>query len=300
MKKFIFTCVLSVIAGHMMAQDDDMYFASDKSAKTQKVSSSASEKYSSQRSGEHQSTHDDYTYNPNDYSGSNRDVDEYNRRHRTGVDSPYDHDSVLISAGEYENYQQMKRWDGYRSTVVVVNDPYYYYPWYDSWYYDPWYYGSWSWRWGYSYYPWYWGYSWRPYYYSSWSWGWHSRPYSSYGRHGWHNPSYVRPHGGGYASSNRRVFTPARTNNVVKGHTNGTGQFNGSRSVFGNNNNNRTNNVSSSSNNMRRSGVTSSNSGSMRSSGGFSSGNGVRSSGGFSGGGGVRSSGGSRGGGRFR
>ena len=182
MKKFIFTCVLSVIAGHMMAQDDDMYFASDKSTKTQKVSSSASGGYSSQRSGGYQNSNDNYTFNPNDYSGSNRDVDEYNRRYRTSVDSTYYNDSVLISAGEYENYLQMKRWDGYRSTVVVVNDPWYYDPWYYNswWYYDPWYYGSWSWRWGYSYYPWYSSYYWRPYYYSSW--GWYGGPYYGYGR----------------------------------------------------------------------------------------------------------------------
>lgn len=314
MKKFIFSCVLSIIAGHMMAQDDDMYFASDKSAKTQKVSSSASGGYSSQRSGGYQSTYDDYTYNPSDYSGSNRDVDEYNRRNRTSVESPYDHDSILISAGEYENYQQMKRWDGYRSTVVVVNDPwyydpwyssrYYYYPWYDPWYYDPWYYGSWSWRWG---------YSWRPYYSS---WGWYGRPYYDHGWH--HHHTNVRPYGGGTVTYGSRRGSWSNSSEVNRGiggvrrstETSGTsvnrrsGNYNsgtgGLRSSTGTSSTriSTNTNTGSSTGIMRRSGVTTSNSGSMRSSGST-----TRSNGGFSGGGSsMRSSGGgfSGGGGGMR
>jgi hypothetical protein len=125
-----------------MAQDDDMYFASDGSQKAQKVGNSVS---SSNNSGGYKSYRpyeDSYTYNPNDYCGSDRDVDEYNRRYRHGNDPYYNKDSVTISINDFENYMRLRRWEGYRptTTVVVVDDPWYYDPWYyGSYYYDPWY-----------------------------------------------------------------------------------------------------------------------------------------------------------------
>lgn len=304
MKKLIVSYLLSVVACQVMAQDDDMYFASDGSQKAQKVGNSVSSSNSSGGYKTYRPYVDNNSYNPNDYCGSDRDVDEYNRRYRPEHDPYYNKDSVTISMNDYENYMRMKRWDGYRSTtVVVVNDPWYYDPWYySSYYYDPWYYG-WSWRWGYSYYPWYTSYYWRPYYYSSWGWygrGWH-------GRYWGYTPGRYGHYRGGYATttySGRGNFRPARSNSGFRGHTNGSGQFNSSRSGFGNRNN-RVNNISNNNTStIRRSGIN--NVGVTRSSGGGFSG-GMRSSGGgFSGGGGMRSSGGfsggggSRGGGRFR
>ena len=204
MKKLIVSYLLSVIACQVMAQDDDMYFASDGSQKAQKVGNSVSSSNSAGGYKTYRPYVDNNTYNPNDYCGSDRDVDEYNRRYRPEHDPHYNKDSVTISMNDYENYMRMKRWDGYRSTtVVVVDDPWYYDPWYyDSWYYGsyyyPWYSG-WSWRWGYSYYPWYSSYYWRPYYYSSWGWygrGWHGR-YWGYAPVHYRNYNYR----GGYANS---------------------------------------------------------------------------------------------------
>lgn len=134
------------------------------------------------------------------YSGSRRDVDEYNRMNRyrdmrstaQAIDSVgndiIDFDAV---AGAYpdsaamHDYQCTKRmsrfddydwWDGYYAGLSSYRWGYYdpwYYPWYDSWY-------------G-------WGYGW-PYYYSSWYWD-----YPGYYWGGWYAPHHHVYYGGGYA-----------------------------------------------------------------------------------------------------
>ena len=129
---------------------------------------------------------------PTYYRGSNRSVDEYNRRGRLksyyqkiGTDSlgndivTYQRmsgvspDSIYIDTAyvypgsasfddDYAYTRRMSRWDGFY-------DPWFYGayrwgPWYNAWY-DPWYYGYSGWYgWGYPYYGYGWGY---PYYYGS-------------------------------------------------------------------------------------------------------------------------------------
>ena len=111
------------------------------------------------------------TYVPSSYSGSTRDVDEYNRRGRyrrsaagdgseaSGVDSL----ATAYTAGYAQGYGDAysrgytdAAYDipSYRVRFFNCYDPF----WYDSWlwspyWYDPWYYSGWSysWGWGWSY-----------------------------------------------------------------------------------------------------------------------------------------------------
>ena len=204
----------------LFAQDDDMYFVPTKA-------NQAKEAY-------------DYglpsrTY----YSGSNRSVDDYNRRVRSSA-TPIDstgNDIIDFSAvrgvypdstyvdtpgGDYTLTRHMSRFDGYSSAEAYRkgyldgqwSSPWYvssYYGWYD---WDPWYWDR-PWHWGYYgwpsswYYSGYWGYH-RPWYYG----GWGPRYYvgRSYrvnsGRPVNHRPS--NPGGrnfGGYRNSSTRVGT---------------------------------------------------------------------------------------------
>ena len=184
--------LLFVLAGamplSMMAQDDDLYFTPSK--KAAKTSSSVENK-------------------PAYYVGSNRDVDEYNRRgkfrstyQKIGVDS-LGNDIIEFQAGtgiypdstyvdtmwvspkqkyqddeDYAYSRRMSRWDGY-------------YGWYDPWFYGHWGYrpwGYWGWYdpWYYSYYgwydPWYYGYYGYPWYYG---WGPYDPWYYGYYGYGW-------------------------------------------------------------------------------------------------------------------
>ena len=137
---------------------------------------------------------------PTYYRGSNRSVDEYNRRGRLksyyqkiGTDSlgndivTYQRmsgvspDSIYIDTAyvypgsasfddDYAYTRRMSRWDGFY-------DPWFYGAyrwgaWYNAWY-DPWYYGYTGW-----YDPWYYGYS-----------GWYGWGYPYYG-YGWSDPYY--------------------------------------------------------------------------------------------------------------
>ncbi len=214
MKKFILISVLAgVLPLSLMAQDDDLYFTPKKDAATN-------------------------SYNKYDnYSGSNRNVDEYNRhakfwRHyqKIGTDNKGNDiiqftqgnglypDSTYIDTTFVGNYysqmanndddyrysQRMSRWDGFY-------DPEYY-----SWSYGfgpYWGYGP---RWRYGFYdpfydpwydPWYsgyYGYYGYPYGYAGWYNPWY------YGWYGWGYPYY----GGGYVSNvggNPRGLTGYRT-----------------------------------------------------------------------------------------
>lgn len=186
MRNWLLLTALCALPLTMQAQDDDMYFASKKSAKKSKA--------------EYISPSNTY------YSGSTRNVDEYNRRvgyrmnpiandstgndiiNFSAVEGVYP-DSV---AGDFQLTREMSRWDGYTPTDAYWegydrgrsdewrnswHSPWYYssyYPWYDSYWYDPWYYSSWHYGW---YDPWY-----RPYYHYGWGWGgyyssWYYRPY---------------------------------------------------------------------------------------------------------------------------
>lgn len=179
------------------AQDDDLYFVSSK-----KNIERDRALYGLPRD----------TY----YSGSDRSIDEYNRRggssyqYISGDSTMNDVIDFSGGAGVYPDStadfnltRKMSRWDGYTPTDAYWqgydqgrsdewaasswHSPWYYssyyYPWYDSWY-DPWYYDRWYWR-----DPWYYRHS---YYYS-----WNYRPYyyhysPSYYHHYSYN-SYYRP-----------------------------------------------------------------------------------------------------------
>lgn len=296
MKKWMFlSMVFAVFPAAMMAQDD-MYFASDKSAKTAKQESS---RVSSS------------TY----YSGSSRSVDEYNRRLGSSYAVlPADTGDVISfapvegaypdSVSDFQMTRQMQRWDDYvpstaywegyaqgRRDAWGWHSPWYYsayYPWYDSWYYDPWYYDSWYYGW---HHPWYGGYGWSWGYYG---WGYH---YPWYGGH--HHVYYANrqpgtinrygsTHGG--FTGNRSTNTAARSTSVrntngsrtttTVRNTSSSGNFTGNRSTSSYNSNSGT--VSSSRN------TSTSNGGFSGGGGSFSGG---RSGGGSMGGGGGRSGG---------
>ena len=265
MKKLILLTIVSAFSLSLMAQDDEENVAKE------------AKKY-----GMPQNTY---------YSGSNRSVDEYNRRAQFSypVDSTGNDiidfsavrgvypDSISGSTAENDDYKltrQMSRfddytpseayWDGYRAGRWSS-------PWYNSWYswYDPWYYDSW----------WYWN---DPFYYTSWHYGWRYPYYYST----WYSPRYYRPYryyGGGYVSR------PSRSS----GNSAQTMRYYNRRNY--NVNGSRRDGRGTSAGNV---GVGSRSSGSF---GGSSSGAGSRSSGSFGGGsrsggggGGVHNSGGRR------
>jgi hypothetical protein len=250
MKKLILLTIASAFSISLMAQDDDMYFVPTKEnlAKEAKMYGMPQNVY---------------------YSGSNRSVDDYNRR--TMFSYPADStsndiidfsavrgvypDSITASVAENDDYKLTRRmsrfddytpseayWDGYRAGRWSS-------PWYNTWYswYDPWYYDSW----------WYWN---DPFYYSSWYYGWRYPYYYST----WYSPRYY----GGYIS-----YRPTTTSGRRIVYDSGR--------IFGrSSNDNRTTTV----NNNRSFGQPSRNTNTSPT---FSSGSSGRSSGGsFSGGGG--------------
>lgn len=184
MKKWFYvSLIMAMLPLTMTAQDDDMYFVPKKNSAEHKAVN-----YSTPRS----------TY----YSGSNRSVDEYNRR---GGGSYYEvvsndttgndiidfssevgvyPDSAMQQQEDFTLTRQMSRWDGYEPEIAYLagynagrfdswHSPWYYssyYPWYDSYWYwnDPWYYRHYGWYGGW-YDPWYYGYSYyHPWYHSYW------------------------------------------------------------------------------------------------------------------------------------
>ena len=296
MKKLILLTLVSAFTLSMVAQDDDMYFVPTK----ENVAKEA-KKY-----GMPQNTY---------YSGSNRSVDDYNRRAQfsypadsvgndiidfSAVRGVYP-DSAYSQSSENDDYALTRRmsrfddytpseayWDGYRAGRWSS-------PWYNSWYswYDPWYYDSW----------WYWN---DPFYYSSW-YGWRYPWYYST----WYSPryygyyGYYRPYGGyishgtsGRMSPNLRNYN-RRNYNTDGTRRSGVGSRAGNVGVGSRQGSYGSSNVGSRSSNTysNSSGsFGSSSGGGSRSSGSFggsSSGAGSRSSGG-GGGAGVRNSGGRR------
>ena len=189
-KLFMLSVIALVLPVSTMAQDDDMYFVP-----TKKNVEKAKANY-----GMPQNTY---------YSGSNRSVDEYNRRYSQvmPIDSVgndiIDFDGTMgaypdSTGGDYKYTRMMSRWDdydwkdGYRAGYADGRFgsrwgwggyyPYYsgwYGGWYDPWY-DPWYYGGYG-YWGYAgwYDPWYaWGWGYPHYWHGHY---WHGGWYPSYG-----------------------------------------------------------------------------------------------------------------------
>lgn len=222
-KSILASLILGLLPLSMQAQDD-MYFVPKKKA-AKSVSS-------------YGIPHDTY------YSGSNRSVDEYNRRSKGGSSyemiagdstlkdvitfSPVEgvYPDSLAEGGDYQLTKKMTRWDGYTPTdaywegydrgrsdewsASLWHSPWYYssyYSWYDPWYYDPWY-PSWTWRAGWYYDPWY----YRPYHYYGWGWGGYYGGYHAY--HPYHDSgrsSYYRPSTG--TQSHGRIINSGRRYN---------------------------------------------------------------------------------------
>ena len=210
MKKFILLTVVAALPIGLMAQDDDMYFVPTKEnvAKEAKTYGMPRDTY---------------------YAGSQRSVDEYNRRAWSSV-TPIDSagndiidfsavrgvypDSAhsKVTADDYKYTRRMSRFDGYTSSSEAYwegyrdgrwSSPWYYSsyyswyaPWYDPWY-DPWYYGRYGWVGYYGYYrPWGWYGYYRP-------WGWYGPRY--YAR------TYYRPSGAGRFHTSRPASAGARS-----------------------------------------------------------------------------------------
>lgn len=242
MKKwFLLSVVLGAMPLSMLAQDDDMYFVPTKNNVAK-----AKATYGVPRD----------TY----YSGSNRSIDEYNRRGSSYQVIPGDTLSDIIdfsavqgvypdSLGDFGLTRRMERYEGYEPAgsywsgyAAGQNDawrwhsPWYwssYYPWYDGWY-DPWYYGWYDpWYYGYSGYYWGYPYYYYPrYYYGGYYYGGVGGSYAHYSRY----PG-TRNHGSVSGVGNRGISNG-------RSSTYSAGTFGGSRV----NNSNRSGSFSSTSN----------------------------------------------------
>lgn len=211
MKKLFFVLVLMGVGPlALMAQDDDLYFVPKKDAGVKAPAQSPS-------------TREQPVY----YVGSDRDVDEYNRRGQfystyqelgdsiasdiidfsagNGLypDSIYA-DSLFTMGSDADDFtytRRMSRYDDFYGWY----DPWYaahwgygaywpywrsYYSWYDPWY-DPWYYGYAGWGWA-GYYGYYGRYGYYHPWYAGWGYGWHGPSYVAYRR-----PTGTRNHGTG-------------------------------------------------------------------------------------------------------
>ena len=246
-KQLILMLLLGALPLSMMAQDDDLYFVPSKK-EAQKVEKSIS-----------------YNDRPAYYVGSNRNVDEYNRRGRfrssyqkIGTDS-LGNDIIEFQVGsglypdttyvdtawvsprqqdfysgddEYVYTRRMNRWDNWYGWY----DPFYYrhwgymgygyYGWYDPWLYDSWYYGWYD--------PWYYGYGWPYYgYYGYYGYGWPYYGYYGYYGYGWPyygGTTYYSSTGvSGTRNHGRASYGGPRGSFNGSSHTYANGTFGGSR-----------------------------------------------------------------------
>ena len=318
MKKLL---LISMFAGmlplSMVAQVDDLYFVPKKKS-AEKVT-------------------DNYGM-PTDvyYSGSDRSIDEYNRRGRSTVEvldndttandiivfSPekgvYPSDSLAsdsVSDEDFKLTKRMSRFEDYRLTDneafwAGYNAVRYDWAWHSPWYYtrygwyDPWYYGRWGWydpwyysRWG--YYGWYdpWYYG----YYSSWYDPWYYRGWGYYGGVVWYGGSVSRPYanriGAGTIRRDGGTYAGYRRSGSSSNYANSSRVSTlRNRTVNGNSRNGRVDRSSRTYNNSNY-GNRTYNSGSFNGSRSSGSFSGGSRSGGSFGGGGGGFSGGSRGGG---
>jgi hypothetical protein len=298
-KLLLFSMLVIALPQTMSAQDDDLYFVPKKTTAPE---------VAQDRFGMPKDTY---------YSGSDRSVDEYNRRFKSRVEvldgDTTKNDIIDFSAEkgvfpdslQIEDYKLTKRMSRFEDYRLADNAAFW--AGYDAgrrdWgWHSPWYYSSYGW-----YDPWYYGYAgwYDPWYYRpGWGWGWSWRyPY--------YRPRYVVISGGG-----RRHSGYIGTGSIRRDGT--TYGYGGRRGVIAGNSSrmsslreraSRLGGSSYSSGNTRRSGSGNfsgyrggnSNFGGSRSSGGFSGGGsfgGSRGGGGGFGGGGGRSGGGGGLGGR--
>lgn len=225
---FVFSYLLGAMSLTSVAQDDDLYFVPKKSSVEVKT-----DRYGLPKD----------TY----YVGSDRSVDEYNRRGKSTYEV-IDGDSTKVDVIDFssekgvypdslvqEDYKLSKKmtrfedynagekaayWSGYKDgrTDLRWHSPWYYsyYGWYDPWYFRPWY-DPW-------YDPWFYGYAgWDPWYYR---WGY---PYRYWG-YSWGYP-YVH---GGYIVSRPVRYRSARQPFGTGSRRSGTGSSRyGGRNSFG-------------------------------------------------------------------
>ena len=190
------------------------------------------------------------------YSGSNRSVDDYNRRHTecwenqlkdgsqvVAIDSlgneianvnvkkgKSKHDSILND--DYKYTRMMEMWDGYQCSNAYwrgYNDGRFnrWYGW--SSYYDPWYYSSWYGPYSLWYDPWFYGYGgwyggwYDPWFYgyAGWYGGWH--PYYDWGWHGHYYPVYGGGGGGRHWTSSVERFKDNRFSRTSSTRISGSG-----------------------------------------------------------------------------
>jgi uncharacterized membrane protein YgcG len=309
-KLLLISMILGMLPMTIVAQDDDLYFVPKKKT-VEKVTDK--DNYGMPRE----------TY----YVGSNRSVDDYNRRTFSHYE-PINNDSTVsdtisfsaekgvypndsISDEDFELTKKMSRFEDYQLTDNEAfwagyaagrydwawHSPWYYsrYGWYSGWY-DPWYYSRWGWY-DFGYYGWY-----SPWY-SSWYYRYDPWYYDYY-------PTYIV--GGGHyrSSANIGAGTIRRDGSTHSNYRRGSSAYNTNRmgelrnrTVSGNARRERASRSDSRSysnnarynNNSNNSSYNSGSYSSSRNSGSFSSSRSSSSGGGFSGGGSF--SGGSRGGG---
>ena len=157
------------------------------------------------------------------YSGSDRSIDEYNRRGKSTVEvlgndttandiivfSPekgvYPSDSLANDSVSDEDFKLTKRMSRFEDYRLSDNDAFwagyaagrYDWAWHSPWYYtrygwyDPWYYSRWRWH-----DPWYYGWydPWYAYWHDPWYYGWYDPWYYGYG---WYGPRYYGWYSGG-------------------------------------------------------------------------------------------------------
>ena len=165
MKKLILISLLiGALPLSMVAQDDDLYFVPKKSSKVERVN----DNYGLPRE----------TY----YAGSNRSVDDYNRRMSTYVPIDSAASDIIDFNGELGVYpdslddytltRKMERFDDYSLSDNAAYWAGYQEGRHDLWWHSPWYYRTYGW---YNWYdPWYYDYYGYPYYrygYSYWGGG---------------------------------------------------------------------------------------------------------------------------------
>lgn len=262
-KKYLLAFVIALAMPlASMAQDDDLYFNPKKEAKEKAEKQAAMQRAYAQQRARRDSIYALY------WSGSSRNVDEYNRGGRflshceklgtdslgndiiqfqvgkgVGPDSIYD-DAYFAQkyADQDEDFartRQLSRWDGY----------------YDPWFYDYYGYGPYYWRtrmwgwhnpWRYGYYagwydpwfdPWYdpWYYGWGGWFagwYDPWYYGWggYYRPWH------WGGPAIGRVDYGGYHGFHRNGsnFGPQRVDGGFGAPSRGNYRVDGNRVSYGN------------------------------------------------------------------
>ena len=236
MKKWTILSMALVLTSLQAMAQDDMYFMPSKKQKA--------EREAARQARQDNSSYDRIDYR--DYSGSNRNVDEYNRMGSQVDVLPAGTGDVITfdpvegvypdSVGDYQLTKQMTRFDDYVPSIAYWegysagrrdawgwHSPWYYsslYPWYDPWYYDPWYSYGWYDPWYYD--PWYYNYGWRHYGY--------------WGGYYYHPVVYVGSGGYHYSgtSGNRSRFGNDSYGNTsrVRNYT-GSSRFDGARQRAG-------------------------------------------------------------------